>query len=366
MSRTKNNNRHVSVSEKEQYNRTLEKYYPLDRETNTYEIPMHYEKASDLFYENCDVDEASPRFSEEITDQISEVLDDIPRGYRADFSITIGDYEGYSSKQLMEWFKDALFLRHHRFLHESTRKGLRIGCFIVIGVVIILIQTIGKQIGWWGGDDTVSGILSYMLDTLGCVFIWEGLYMIFLEEKEEVVFKRKIYKKVSTISFYNEHSDKATASENRESIYALMATNRKKLYAKRMLLISGYSMIALSVGWLLQTIGIMINPQLFGEKIDALITLDFVFALLLGAIGALALLVYAGILQNRLIFLLLAIFIFYPTIHIFVVRIGNGQIIAPTEVILGILIILAGMLFVIGLVMDYVQYKQEHSAKKGS
>lgn len=267
MSFSKNSIRNPSRKDEEQIIRTLTRYYPLNEETNTFEMAMHYEKASDLFEENAITLEKASRISDSITDRMSEMLDDIPNGYSSDVSIRIDDYEGYTSKQLMDGLKDTLFLRHRRFLHETTQSGLKTGALIVAGIVMILILTIGRQIGWWDGDDTISEILTYMLDTLGCVLIWEGLYMAFLEEPEEYVFEQKISHKISSISFYQGNKDRAAASEDRESLSELMATNRKKLFAKRLLLFSGFSLICVTVAWVLQTLGIIINPEKFGEKV---------------------------------------------------------------------------------------------------
>ena len=202
MSSKNNNVRNLYGKDEEHSIRTLTRYYPLNEETNTFEIALRYEKASDLFDENSDSLDMAPRISDSITDRMSDILDDIPKGYSADFSIRVDDYEGHSSKTLMEGIKDALFFRHRRFLHEETRRGLRTGALITAGVILILIMTIGKQIGWWGGEDTVSEIVNYMLDTLGCVLIWEGLCMAFVEESEEFDFERKISRKIRSIRFF--------------------------------------------------------------------------------------------------------------------------------------------------------------------
>ena len=137
MSTTKNNIRNLFGKDGEQTIRTLARYYPLNEDTNTFEIALRYEKASDLFEENTDTLEKASRISDSITDRISETLDDIPDEYSADISIRVDDYEGYSSEQLMDGIKDALFFRHRRFLHEKTRNGLKAGRLIVSGIIMI-------------------------------------------------------------------------------------------------------------------------------------------------------------------------------------------------------------------------------------
>ena len=359
MSTTKNSIRNLSEKDEEQTIRTLTRYYPLNEDTNTFEVALRYEKASDLFDENTDTLEKASRISDSITDRMSEMLDDIPNGYSADVSIRVDDYEGYSPEQLMDGIKDALFFRHRRFLREATQNGLKSGVLIVAGIVMILILTIGKQIGWWGGDDTLSEILTYMLDTLGCVLIWEGLYMAFVEEPEEYVFERKISHKVSSISFYQENKNRAAASENRESISALMEINRKKLLTKRLLLIGGFSLICLMAAWVLQTLGIIINPEKFGEKVTVELILDMVVALLVGAAGVLSLRAYEEKLRNSPIVLTFAAVILYPIVNAFIMLFREGNSLAPIETILAIFIIVAGLTFLTGYGMYYIQSMQD-------
>ncbi|MBQ8094520.1 MAG: hypothetical protein IJ242_13240 [Clostridia bacterium] len=369
MNTTKNNNRKLFGKEEENAVRTLTKYYPLDEATNTFEIGLRYERASDLFEENADTLERVSRISESITDRMAEALEDIPNGYSADISIRVDDFEGYSPGQLMDGLKDALSLRHRRFLYEATRNGLKKGALIVAGIVMILILTIGKQIGWWGGDDTVSEILTYMLDTLGCVLIWEGLYMVFLEEPEEYVFEKKISHKLSSISFCQDNKAGTAVSESRENISALMEINRKKLLAKRLLLFSGYSLICLSVAWVLQTLGIIINPEKFGEKVNTELIVDMGVAIMAGAAGVLSLLSYEEKMKDSpTVLVFAAAVILYPTVNGLIVLFRKGSTLIPIRVILVICIIIAGLTFLVGHGMDYILYRQErrrdHSEEK--
>lgn len=349
----------------EQAIRTLARYYPLHEETKTFEIALRYEKASDLFDENADTHDKAPRISECITDRMSEMLDDIPKGYSADVSIRVDDYEGYTSEQLMNGLKDTLFLRHRRFLHEATQNGLKAGILTVAGIVMILILTIGRQIGWWGGDDTVSEILTYMLDTLGCVLIWEGLYLTFVEDPEEFVFEQKISQKVSSISFYQENQDSAAASESGKSISALVAINRKILLVKRLFLFSGFSLICLAVAWVLQTLGIIINPEKFGEKVTVELILDMGLAILVGAVGLLSLRAYEEKMRNSTIALVFAaVVILYSMFNLFLMLFSEGVALAPIQMVLFIFIVIAELTFLVGCGMyTYVHPNMEQKRK---
>ena len=236
---------------------------------------------------------------------------------------------------------------------------MKMGAMLVSGIVMILVLTIGRQIGWWGGDDTVSEILTYLLDTLGCVLIWEGLYMAFLNESEEYDFEQKISHKISSISFWQDNKDRAAASESRENISALMAVNRKILLAKRLLLFSGFSLLCLSITWVLQTLGIIINPEVFGEKVTVELILDMGVAILAGAAGVLSLLTYEEKMKDSPIALVFAAaVILYTTVYGFIMLFGEGSKLRPIEMILVICIIIAGLTFLIGHGMNYALYRQ--------
>ncbi|MBR1478906.1 MAG: hypothetical protein IJ608_13260 [Lachnospiraceae bacterium] len=359
MSTFKNSIRNLPGKDEEQTIRTLARYYPLDEGTNTFEIGLHYEKASDLFEENTDTLEKVSRISDSIPGRMSEILDDIPDGYSADVSIRVDDYEGYSPEQLMNGIKDALFFHHRRFIHETTRNGIKTGSLIVAGVVMILILTIGRQIGWWSGEDTVSEILTFMLDTLGTVLIWEGFSIIFIQESEEYGFERKISRKVSSISFCQGGRDRAATRGRWENISALIAVDRKKLIMRRLLLVGGFSLICLMAAWVLQTLGIIINPEVFGEKVTLELILDMLVAILVGAAGVLSLYAYKGKLRNSPIVLALAAVILYPLINAFIMLFRDGSTLAPIETILAIFIIVAGLIFLTGYGMYYIQSKRD-------
>ena len=61
MSSKKNNAKNLYGKDEEHSIRTLARYYPLNEETNTFEIGLRYEKASDLFDENSDSLDMAPR-----------------------------------------------------------------------------------------------------------------------------------------------------------------------------------------------------------------------------------------------------------------------------------------------------------------
>ena len=138
-----------------------------------------------------------------------------------------------------------------------------------------------------------------------------------------------------------------------------MAINRKILLAKRLLLFSGFSLLCLSIARVLQTLGIIINPEVFGEKVTVELILDMGVAILAGAAGVLSLLTYEEKMKDSpLALVFAAAVILYTNVYGFIMLFGEGSKLIPIEMILVIFIIIAGLTFLIGHGMNYALYRQ--------
>lgn len=261
------------IEQKEVVDRVSE-YYPYDKRRKVFEIPLHYEKASDLYFDNVEFSN-KPNISDEATDNMVELLKDIPDGYKAEFSVTIDDYEGVSPRKVLEGINDTLALRHLRFLKEDTAKMIKIGFLMFVGVSLILTKTYGDISGWWGEGTVSSDLFTYILDTFGCVLIWESVYGIFVDRSEEMDFERAMSRKVHSIKLYDSDADEALSREDGRTLVSIMHRNRKKMISGRMLLLSGFSLLAVSVSDLLSLITLAGNYLQEGIP-------DFVLFLILG------------------------------------------------------------------------------------
>ena len=139
----------------------------------------------------------------------------------------------------------------------------------------------------------------------------------------------------------------------------MIAINRKKMITKRLLLIGGLSLICLMAAWVLQTLGIIINPDIFGEKVTLELILDMLVAIVVGAAGVLSLRAYEGKLRNSPIVLVFAAVILYPIANAFIMLFRGGSKLAPIETILAIFIIVAGLTFLTGYGMYYIQSRKD-------
>lgn len=378
-------NRSLFEINREKTAERLSRHYPLNKKTRSFQIALRYDKASDLFDANVDPHGMPPRISDDITDQLARMLDDIPEGYSVDFIFTVDDFEDYTSEQIMDGINDALYFRHLRYRRQTTRKGIKTGALLVVGILLILILNIGKQIGWWGGEgDNISEILIYLLDTFGCVLIWEGLYNAFVEEPEELSFERTMSRKISSISLYDENEDKALATESSRSIsaiytggeenaaaaaggkrhvYTVMMKNQEKKITRGLLLVSGFSLIGLGLASVMDDCQTLIMNHGAAPGGIGLFILDIVAGLGTVAAGALSLHAYRTRLKRIYLGPLFAIAILYFIYKLLSALIREGKNILSTEMILGVFIVIAGVSFVIGYWMYAVQWRHAAVSK---
>ena len=280
----------------------LSDYYGYDRKKKIFEIPLHYEKASELYFDNVEFRE-KPNISDEATDNMVELLQDIPEGYKAEFSITIDDYEGVEPERVMEGINDALSLRHLRFIRENTGKGIKIGFLMFMGVTFILLKTYGILFGWWGEGNVASDLFTYVIDIFGCVLIWECVYGLFVDRSEEIDFERAISKKVHSIKLYDERADKALSGEDSQSLTIIMGRNRKKLLSNRLLLLSGFSLLAIAVAdilWTIANANSYMDAQYPMASIIIVYVTGIISALITAKVGMTAIKIYKGTFRRNI------------------------------------------------------------------
>ena len=276
----------------------LSEYYSLDEKNKVFEIPLHYEKASDLFIGNVEYLD-KPKISDETTNSMAEMLDDIPEGYKADFSVTIDDYQNIPSSKILQGIIDALTFRHLRFVQENTRKGIKVGLLMFIGASFILLKTYGIIFDWWGDGTVNSDMLTYILDIFGCVLIWESVYALFVDRSEEIDFERAISRKVHSIRLYDENNEGILAQEDSRNIMSIMSRNKRKLISNHMLLLSGFSLLALAVSDLLTMVSILVNGTWIPEDAPGLYITVYILAgslsvLILCSVASTAINIYRG------------------------------------------------------------------------
>lgn len=338
----------------------LSRHYKLNEKERTFEIALYYEKASDLFDENI-VMNGKPRISDDVTDRMAQMLDDIPDGYKARFTLTIEDYGDYTSEQILEGINDALSFRHLRYLRRSKKTDLRTGFMMVVGVSLIVLMTVGNLSGWWGEDNVISEVLTYMMDTLGCVLIWEAIYSIFIESSDELIFEEKISKKVQYVGIFREGDDHALSGESSRKIAEMMRQNRKRMLTKRLLKLSGFSLLIMAVWNLLDGTYLITNIQeetgiSFGFLNSGILSL--LISVLSGWLGIIALRAYAGKFRHIVMGIVLAVLMIISLV-VDMVILGTHHS-TPQKIIIIVFQIIIEASFAFGISMYISQYIREN------
>ncbi|MBQ9810146.1 MAG: hypothetical protein IJM52_03210 [Spirochaetales bacterium] len=346
----------------------LSEYYDYDEKKKVFEIPLHYEKASDLYCPNVDFKE-KPNISDETTDNMVDLLQDIPDGRKAEFSITIDDYEGIAPGKVLEGINDALALRHLRFIHEDTAKGIKVGMLMFFGASLILLKTYGILFGWWGEGNVSSDLFTYILDIFGCVLIWESIYGVFVDRSEEIAFEKAISKKVHAIKLYDESGNKALSGEGSSSLITIMGRNKKKQISNRLLLLSGFSLLAASISDLLWTIQNASTYTEFGLlSVIVAAVIGLISALVIARVGFVAISIYRGRFTKNITGAILTVIM----LGILVGNIVTLNISAREVMISTIFKIIVEAAFVVGLVLRFSyfielnkSYREKHNTEAG-
>ena len=325
-------------------------YYPLDEENKVFKIPLHFGKASDMLSPNVEVLD-KPKISSATTEMMQEQLDDIPRGYKADFSITIDDYEGYSPNKILTGINDALLFRHLRYVHWKSRKGIQVGTLLVVGIALIVLMIVGDYSGIWGSGNEVSEIYMYLLDTFGCVLIWESVYSIFVERSDEIYFERTILKKIRSIGIYDSGTGQVLASEESESISYQMTGNRRKILSNILLLVGGFSLISLAVFGLIQCISDIHVMIEYGFPIFILtVSLRLVSSVISACVGFMALRVYRGKHRHRIWGTVATLLMLFLLVGNLISLIGTEEA-SAADIILLVFYIFSEATFIVGIAL---------------
>ena len=191
------------VTERDKQVEQLKRYYEFDEKRRTFDVVLHYKKASELFDENV-VSFKTPKMSIEFVNKLADIVKDIPGGYKADISLAIDDYEDYNKKDVLQAFNDLLERIRYQFDKENKRKWFQIALLIIIGASVIFVSTLASIYSWWGlfKNQILQTVVSEVLNISSWVFIWESVSLIFLKKSDILQKGSLLYSRVSSLSLY--------------------------------------------------------------------------------------------------------------------------------------------------------------------
>ena len=127
----------------------LQKYYDFDETTKTFDIVLHFRRASEIFDERYDLMKKRV-MKDDILEEVATRIHDIPKGYKAELSLVIDDYEDISYEEILEAFHSVLNFRVIRFKRTRRRKYHKVGALVLIGMALIALMILGEILQWWG------------------------------------------------------------------------------------------------------------------------------------------------------------------------------------------------------------------------
>ena len=200
----------------------LKKYFKLDEERKVFDVCLHFEKASDLF--ETSLDSLNPKFKEEIFESIVNILDDIPRGYKADISISIDDFEDYEHDMVLSSINDVLFLIRYRYHKENKIRYIQAGLFLLAGIALIVASAI-LSVKVPFTSELVQGIFVSVTEIAAWVFVWQSVTLMFLTRSETFRLGQVLLLKAKNIELYHADSEKVLVKKSTKDIIDDLANN---------------------------------------------------------------------------------------------------------------------------------------------
>ena len=336
----------------------LQQYYAFDEETKTFDVTLHFESAHDLFNEHLNLMKKRV-MKDEVVEEVASLLRDIPKGYKAKLSLAIDDYGDIPYEEILDAFHNALNLRLTRFHLTQRKKFYKVGTLMLIGTFLIALMILGEILHWWGGEAIEGRLVSYLLDTAGCVLIWEGLYSALLERDKDASLGYVLSSRLSSIALYQKDtSGQALWTENKDDVVVVDRPSRGKNAGSICLYLSGFFLAGVGV------IGILLRAPLLAEIISVSGVMAAVAALLellssffLCGLGFLAIMMYRENYRYFILTSIISVFLLALVILSFVsLFLATGSMV---NVITSVASLLAMILFVIGFGLSTYYHRHD-------
>lgn len=229
----------------------LKELYEFNEEDKSFIFNLQYESVYDILDKDISTCE-KPRFSNAFLNRISELIDDLPKEFKADIKLNIKDYEGYDPNVLALFFDKAIELNRYESKIESKKKSILSIGLIIIGILLITFLLVGENQGIFGSESNIEyGIITTILDIASWVFIWEAVALLFLEVGEKKKLNLKLLLNINSISFLN-NGNELSKIDRKEVLELLFKQYKFEDRGRKIMLFSGTALIV-SGFWLFIT-----------------------------------------------------------------------------------------------------------------
>ena len=174
---------------KEEQLQLLSSYFKIDTENRQMDIPLSFERYSDVFESSVGEVNGPHLAKDEIFDRIESAFKLRPRGYKVNIAIRIKDPEGHSIEDCKRGFYDALSLYEKSYIRRDRWKLWAALALLVFGLLFLIFNLLFNNLSWVDTESAAWKIVSEVLDIAAWVFIWESVTIYFIERPESKAFR---------------------------------------------------------------------------------------------------------------------------------------------------------------------------------
>ena len=266
----------------------LEKYFNVDRQNKIIEMEFKYDKASDVLDSELSTLK-KPLFKKEILETISEYLNMLPTGYKADVDIVLDDLEGYNPEDITDSLNDYLELNSYQIFREGKKKWLIASLLVFSGLILLVLKINLANLNLV--SDYGKSIFEEVVDIIAWVFIWEAVTVLFLSPSDLLIYGIGLLKKVNVIKIGTIDNKHIQAKEDILDKWQYDSKSFK--FARILWLTSSVFLMALATSSIISSLVFFTSNEV--NLITALFVIPDVLIFLFGLSGILS---YVG--KNRL------------------------------------------------------------------
>lgn len=184
-------------------NNSLETYFDIDKDKKEATLNLLYDKPEDIFDNHIDAN--LPILSDAFLDELYYGLRVVPTKYNVNYNISFKTFNGYSEDELDNIFIKSMMITNEEWNTEGRKTSRLAGFFLTLGIIFLIIMWTVTAIiehNISSADDKLwFRILSYVLDILVTVVIWEAATLFFVQRQEAKVRQFSINKRINIVTF---------------------------------------------------------------------------------------------------------------------------------------------------------------------
>lgn len=223
----------------------LSKSFEFDMEKHIATIPLHYESPEEMLDMHIS-SPSKPIVSDDAIEYLGELMTCIPGEFSVEFKLSIDDYGEYDHESLLKALK--ITIENTFYYHDENRKKDNILAivFIILGILLLALETIGGMDGWYGAPDSLSDtFIETILDVLVWVLTWEGAALLFVTYANESTVFSQTMKRFHGLVFMDKDGNKLSGL-NKEQLYqGWIYLSKKEAFARNYILFSSAAIYAI-------------------------------------------------------------------------------------------------------------------------